>query len=130
MLGTIRYELNNVPGAAESFRTALETDPSVIDTSHDPIPLRKVIARAFLQTSRPDLARPLLLSSLDHTADPETSWLLSRAYLRESDKAEAMAALKKADTYRADHPLEAEPGPDDGRPGHEWRPPHLTAGVL
>ena len=111
MLGTIRYELNNVPGAAELFRSALETDPSVIDTSHDPISLRKVIARAFLQTSRPDLARPLLQANLDHAADSEASWLLSRAYLREGEKVDAMAALKMAGTYRADHPLEAEPGP-------------------
>ena len=31
MLGTIRVELNNVPGAAESFRRALELDPAEID---------------------------------------------------------------------------------------------------
>ena len=33
MLGTIRVELNNVPGAAESFRRALELDPAEVDKS-------------------------------------------------------------------------------------------------
>ena len=65
MLGTIRVELNNMPGAAVSFRRALELDPAVVDKSHDPTPLRKVIARTFLRTSRPDEAWPLLQSILD-----------------------------------------------------------------
>ena len=51
MLGTIRLELNNVPGAAQLFRQALELDPAVVDRSHDPTPLRKLIARTFLRTS-------------------------------------------------------------------------------
>jgi tetratricopeptide (TPR) repeat protein len=111
ILGTIRYELNNVPAAAESFRSALETDPSVVDKSHDPTPLRKVIARAFLQMSRPDLARPLLRSILDHPPDFEAAWLMSRAYLQERDKTSAMSALEQSGSYRTDNPLEPEPGP-------------------
>ena len=111
MLGTIRLELNNVPGAALSFRRALDLDPAVIDKSHDPTPLRKLIARTFLRMGRPDEARPLLRSILDRGPDSEAAWLLSRAYLQEGDKARALAALKQAGSYRADNPLEAEPGP-------------------
>jgi tetratricopeptide (TPR) repeat protein len=111
MLGTIRVELNNVPGAAELFRRALELDPAVVDESHDPTPLRKVIARTFLQMSRPEEARPLLRPILDRAPDSEASWLLSRAHLQEGDKTQALAALKEAGAYRADNPLEAEPGP-------------------
>ncbi len=111
MLGTIRVELNNMPDAAELFRRALDLDPAVVDTSHDPTPLRKVIARTFLRMSRPDLARPLLRSLLDRAPDSEVAWLLSRAYLQERDKTAALAALKQAGAYRADNPLEPEPGP-------------------
>ena len=70
MLGTIRLELNNVPEAARLFRRALDLDPAVIDTSHDPTPLRKVVARTFLRMGRPDDARPLLQSILDQRAGP------------------------------------------------------------
>jgi len=111
MLGTIRLELNDVPGAAELFRRALDLDPAVVDSSHDPTPLRKVIARTFLRMSRPDEARPLLRSILDRAPDPEAAWLLSRAYLQDGDKTRALAALKQAGAYRALNPLEAEPGP-------------------
>ena len=47
MLGTIRVELNNVPGAAESFRRALELDPAEVDKSHR--------SDAAPQADRPDL---------------------------------------------------------------------------
>ena len=50
-------------------------------------------------------------SILDRGPDPEAAWLLSRVYLQEGDKARALAALKQAGSYRADNPLEAEPGP-------------------
>ncbi len=111
MLGTIRVELNNVPSAAELFRRALDLDPTVVDKSHNPITLRKAIARTFLRISRPVEARPLLRSILDRAPDSEAAWLLSRAYLQEGDKTQALAALKQAGAYRADNPLEPEPGP-------------------
>jgi hypothetical protein len=47
MQGAVRLELNNVPGAANSFRRALEFDRAEIDKSPDPTKLRKVIARTF-----------------------------------------------------------------------------------
>jgi len=111
MLGTIRLELNDVPGAALLFRRALDLDPAVLDKSHDPTPLRKVIARTFLRMSRPADARPLLRSILDGAPDSEAAWLLSRAYLQDGDKTRALEELKQAGAYRALNPLEAEPGP-------------------
>ena len=50
-------------------------------------------------------------SILDRAPDPEAAWLLSRVYLQEGDKTQALAALKQAGSYRADNPLEPEPGP-------------------
>jgi tetratricopeptide (TPR) repeat protein len=111
MLGTIRLELNNVPAAAELFRTALQLDGGVLDTSHDPTPLGKLIARTFLRIHSPDDALPVLRSILDRAPDPEAGWLLSRAYLQKKDKAQALEALKHAGDYRSRNPLEAEPGP-------------------
>ncbi len=60
---------------------------------------------------RPEKARPLLRAILDRAADPEASWLESRAYLQEGNKDRALAALEQAGSYRADNPLELEPSP-------------------
>ena len=111
MLGTIRVELNNAPGAALLFRRALDLDPTVLDRSHDPTTLRKAIARTFLRTARPAEARTVLQPIVDRGPDVETAWLLSRVYLQEGDNARALAALKQAGSYRADNPLEPEPSP-------------------
>jgi hypothetical protein len=70
-----------------------------------------VIARTFLRMSRPGEALPLLRSIIDGATDSEAAWLLSRAYLQQGDKTRALEARKQARTYRADNPLEAEPGP-------------------
>jgi tetratricopeptide (TPR) repeat protein len=111
MLGTIRLELSNVPEAAKLFVRAMDLDPAVIDASHDPIPLRKVIARTFLRMGRGDNARPLLLPILVKETDPEAAWLLSRAHLQMGEKTLAIRALEKAADYRSGNPLEPEPAP-------------------
>jgi predicted negative regulator of RcsB-dependent stress response len=111
MLGTIRLELNNVPSAALSFRRALDLNPEVVDKSHDPTPLRKLMARTFLRIGLPDEALQLLQTVIDRATDPESAWLQSRAYLQRGDKTKALAALKQSGTYRADNPFEVEPGP-------------------
>jgi len=111
MLGTIRAKLGDVPGAAESFRRALSFDAAEVDQSHDPTPLRKLIARTFLRVGRPAEARPLLRSILDRGSDSEAAWLLSRVCLQEGDKTQALLALEQAASYRADNPMEAEPSP-------------------
>jgi predicted CXXCH cytochrome family protein len=110
MLGTIRSRLNNISGAAECFRRALLLDPAEVDQSHDPNQLRKLMARTFLRMGRPAEAETILRPILDQGPDSEAYWLLSRAYLQEGDKVQALAALKGAGTYRADNPLQPEPG--------------------
>jgi predicted CXXCH cytochrome family protein len=111
MLGTIRLELENVPAAASSFQKALELDATVIDTSHDPIPLRKLMARTFSKVNQPDRALPLLQAILDRAPDAEAAWLASRAHLQRGDKDRALSALKLAGAYRAENPMEPEPSP-------------------
>jgi predicted CXXCH cytochrome family protein len=111
MLGTVRAALRDVPGAADSFRRAMNLDPEEVDKSGDPTKLRKLIARTFLQAGQPALARVVLKPIMARGRDPEAAWLLSRAYLQEGDKAQAAAALVEAGSYRADNPLEAEPSP-------------------
>ena len=43
--------------------------------------------------------------------DPESEWLLSRAWLQEANIKEAESALERAGTYPADNPLMPEPSP-------------------
>ena len=111
LLGSIRDEINDPSGAAEAFRRALEHDPAVLSKAHDPSKLSKQVARAFLRVAKPDDARPPLEGVLAEGPDPEASWLLSRVALQAGEAARAAASLTKAGPYRADHPLEPEPGP-------------------
>ncbi len=111
MLGTIQAGLNDVPGAAESYRRALSFDPAEVDRSADPVRLRKLIARTFLRVGRPDEAWTPLELILSHGADPETAWLLNRIFLQEGDKDQAQQTLKQAGSYRAENPIEAEAAP-------------------
>jgi tetratricopeptide (TPR) repeat protein len=111
MLGAIRLELNNVPGAANAFRHAIELDPAEVDKSADPTKLRKVIARTFLRMARAAEAMNVLQPILDRGPDQETNWLLSRVYLQSRDQTRALAALKQAGSYRDANPLEPEPSP-------------------
>jgi tetratricopeptide (TPR) repeat protein len=108
-LGVLRGELNDPAGAATALARALERPQAVRLDRSELARHRKLHARALLQTSRAGEARALLRKILDDGADKEASWLLSRALLLED--APAAAAIEAAGTYRAEHPLEAEPGP-------------------
>jgi predicted CXXCH cytochrome family protein len=111
MLGTVRAELNNVPGAAASFRRALEFDPAEVENSHEPSHLRKLIARTFLRLGSPDEAETTLQPILKGGPDSEAAWLESRVYLQKGNKARALSALNQSGAYRAANPLEPEPAP-------------------
>ena len=76
----------------------------------------KLLARTLMQAGRPADARRTLLTVLEAGADPEASWLLSRACLQEGDMSAAAVHLAQSGTYRALHPLEAEPSPYVGKP--------------
>ncbi len=111
MLGGIRATLNDTGGAAQSFRRALDLDPSEVDRSREPKQLRKLIARTFLQMGQSTGALAPLQLVLAQGPDSEAWWLLSRAYLQKHDTIAAQAALAHAGSYRADNPLAADPGP-------------------
>jgi predicted CXXCH cytochrome family protein len=111
LLGTIRAGFDDVAGAAESFRLALERDPKELDNSADPVGLGKLVARTFLRVGRAAEARAYLQAILSRMHEPESWWLLSRAYLQEGDRDRAREALARSGTYRSDHPMEAEPSP-------------------
>ncbi len=110
-LGALKAELNDPTGAAIVLRRALEhPEAARLDRSADRR-YRNLLARSLLRTGRTREARDMLTGLLDRGSDPEASWLLSRAALLEGAIPEATAALEAAGSYRAEHPLEAEPGP-------------------
>jgi predicted CXXCH cytochrome family protein len=111
LLGNLRATLNDIPGSAEAFRLSLKLDPAGIDRSSNPVGLRKLIARIALKDDRPNEAIAMLLPILERGPDAEASWLLSRAHLRAGSLDEARESLTRAGSYRADHPLENDPGP-------------------
>jgi tetratricopeptide (TPR) repeat protein len=113
-LGALRAELNDPAGAAAALRKALERPEAARLEQQTVDRYRNLLSRSLLRTGRTGEAREVLRSLLDRGRDPEASWLLSRAALLDADFGEASAALEAAGSYRADHPLEAEPGPFAG----------------
>ncbi len=111
ILGLVLVGGDDAPAAAAVFRAALRDDPNSPESAPEPLSLRKLIARTFLLVDTPAEALPELKSVLAHGVDPEASWLLSRVHLRMGDKAQARQALAGAGSYRAENPMEAEPGP-------------------
>jgi hypothetical protein len=110
-LGSLRAELNDPAGAAATLEKALARpeaqtlDPSIRDSS------RKLLARTLLRTGKAASARAELTSMLTPGTDQEAFWLLSRAFLQEGKRDQAVAAREKSGDYRHEHPLELEPGP-------------------
>jgi tetratricopeptide (TPR) repeat protein len=110
-LGALRAELNDPAGAAAVLRRALERPEAArLDRPADSR-YRNLLARSLLRTGRTRQAHSVLTGLLERGSDPEASWLLSRAELLEGSIPEARAAFEAAGSYRAEHPLEAEPGP-------------------
>jgi tetratricopeptide (TPR) repeat protein len=110
-LGALRAELDDPAGAVDVLRRALaRPEAARLDRSMG-VRYRNLLARSLLRTGRPGEARGVLQELLARGADPQASWLLSRAALLEGDLPGASAALAAAGSYRAEHPLESEPGP-------------------
>jgi tetratricopeptide (TPR) repeat protein len=113
-LGALRAELNDPARASRILRRALGRAEA---GSLDALALtryRKLLARCLLRVGKPGEARPELDRVLGAGRDPEASWLLSRVFLQEGDKAGAALAIAQSGSYRADHPLDLEPGPHVG----------------
>jgi hypothetical protein len=111
LLGIIRGDTLDRTGAALAFRRLLDRDPNVAESPAEPVRLRKLIARTFLEVGSPAEARPHLQSILAHGPDPEASWLMSHVCRQQGSIAEAQEALAHAGSYRSDNPLEDEPSP-------------------
>jgi tetratricopeptide (TPR) repeat protein len=114
-LGKIQSWVDNPRAAAVSLRDALKRDPAARGAPFEPVHYERLLARNLLQLGRPAEARQPLESVLASVGlpgvDPEANWLLSRAFLQEGRISDASAALERAKSYRADHPLAAEPSP-------------------
>jgi tetratricopeptide (TPR) repeat protein len=111
VLAVLRGELSDPAGAATVLKRALDRPEAARLDRAAWSRYRKLLSRALLRIGQPAEAHPLLRQVLDDGPDPEASWLVSRAALQEAATANAAAALAAAGSYRADHPLEAEPGP-------------------
>ncbi len=110
-LGALRDELSDPAGAATVLSRAIGRPEAASLDRPMADRYRKLLARTLLRTDRAVEAKAVLARILDERADPEASWLLSRAALLDGAVADATAAIAAAGTYRAEHPLEAEPGP-------------------
>ncbi len=112
MLGKARDELDDPAGVAQALYRWLQLDPAGTAALGDPLrPYQYELARAWLSSEQPALARQLLQTLLESGSDPEASWLLSRAYIQERDWSRAETEWNRSSSYRDQHPLEPEPAP-------------------
>ena len=106
---SLRFELGDLTGAAAILKPILEDPAASRWDQSQTIRYRKMLARSLLATARPGEVHGVLKTIIAAGQDAEASWLLSRAFLQEGVESLALAALKDAGTYRAEHPLEWEP---------------------
>jgi tetratricopeptide (TPR) repeat protein len=106
----ILAELNDPAQAATVLRRALARPEAASLDVPTRSKYRKLLARTLLRVGEAAEARDVLLRVLESGPDPEASWLLSRAYLLRGTAGPAAEELTRAGSYRADHPLELEPG--------------------
>jgi tetratricopeptide (TPR) repeat protein len=110
LLGVLLAELNDPAGAADALNQALEQPDAGEDSPPEPTRFRKLLARMLLKMGRAPKAAESLRTVLATGPNSEASWLISRAFLQEGDWAKASEAVAASGTYRAEHPLEPEPG--------------------
>jgi tetratricopeptide (TPR) repeat protein len=115
LVGETEALVDNASGAVEAVRQGLDHDQAAKDAPFPVNHYRRLLARSLLQLARPAEARvpleAIFAGDGPGGGDSEANWLLSRAYLQEGRIADASAALDRAGSYRAEHPLEPEPGP-------------------
>jgi tetratricopeptide (TPR) repeat protein len=117
LLGKVQFLLNNPAGAVKHWQQVLEHQAVEQGSTSELIVLRKDLARALLQTRRPDEAQRQLQIILHESADRESYWLLSRTLLQEGAYTEALAACKNAGSFRDENPLLPEPAAFVGSSG-------------
>ena len=114
LLGEVQALLANPKGAVDAIRQGLSLDPNAKGLPFGPDHYRKLLARSSLEIGQPDQAIEALQTGPgkadSRLTDPESDWLLSRAFLQCGRAADASAALKRSGTFRDDNPLVPEPG--------------------
>ncbi len=98
--GSAQFEFNQL--------TRLERADLVKITS--PAAARKVLARICLEQGEADEAIICLRNPQNEAQDPETNWLLSRAFLVSGQFDKAVQALKESHPFGDNKPLQKEPG--------------------
>jgi tetratricopeptide (TPR) repeat protein len=111
LLGAIRLDHDDTQGAITYWQRAREHQVAGEGDLSAPIVPLKEMARVLLRVQRPSEARLELNKVLALGTDPESSWLLSRAFLQEGSKSLALSALERAGSFRDENPLVAEPAP-------------------
>lgn len=111
LVGVLKAEQSDPAGTAEHLSRALERDPLLKEAPTTPAKARKLLARSELQLGRQERARNALKPVLDAGADPEASWLLSRAHLQAGELTSALAALEDSKGFGGETLYDREPSP-------------------
>jgi tetratricopeptide (TPR) repeat protein len=109
LIGAIELARNDPEAALEAWSGILTGKPVEKEAGPPPIVPPAEVARALLQTHQPRKARSYLVPVLASKPEPEGFWLLSRAFLQEGSKDQAIEALEKSATFRDENPLVPEP---------------------
>jgi tetratricopeptide (TPR) repeat protein len=109
LLGAIELDHDDASGAIKYWKLARSEQVATPGDHSAPIVPPKEMARVLLRAGHPADARLELSKLLGSGTDPEASWLLSRAFLQEGAKVEALAALEAAGSFRDENPLVPEP---------------------
>jgi hypothetical protein len=106
--------LDEPTGAVDALRRGLALDPRASGTPLGVAYYRRLLAHSLLRLGRPQEALESLAeltAGSPDKADHETNWLSSRAHLQAGSLTEAVAALSRSGSFRAENPLLPEPSP-------------------
>jgi tetratricopeptide (TPR) repeat protein len=111
--GTLRSELGDPVGAADSLERALGRKEAATLDADAIASYRKLLARCYLRMAKPERAGDVLAPALaaSQGEDIEAQWLASRVALQMGHLDDAAKALRAAHSFRSERPLELEPGP-------------------
>ena len=109
LLGRILVQQGDPAAAALAFKRTLSR-PHEWQGADLPGPVRRRLARCYLETGRPGQARELLEQLPSDSLDPESFWLWSRCDLQEKVASDP-TVMDQALAYRKSHPMDPEPSP-------------------
>ena len=114
LLGTDRFTMDDLTGAAEALARGLQIDPLASKAPLEPGVYRKLLARCLLSLGKSaeadDWLDPLLEGAGNSPLDMEAAWLASRSALQQKHFDRFKTELTRSGSYRASNPLVPEPG--------------------